>query len=79
MASTSSRTCDADTSTAFFSSGVSAISKTFSTPPAPSCTGTPTYRPLSPYSPSRYAAAGSTVLRSYRYASAICSAEDAGE
>src|SRR5581483_9217651 len=42
VASTSSRTCEAETASACFSSGVSAISKTFSTPPAPICTGTPT-------------------------------------
>ena len=42
IASTSSRTCDADVSSAFRSPSVSAISMTRSTPPAPSWTGTPT-------------------------------------
>lgn len=42
VASTSSWTCDTDTATSFFSCSVSAISRTFSTPPAPICTGTPT-------------------------------------
>src|SRR6185436_13855088 len=40
-APTSSATWLADTSTCFFSSAVSGISITFSTPPAPICTGTP--------------------------------------
>src|SRR5205809_4166187 len=42
IASTSSRTCAAEVSSAFFSSAPSAISITRSTPPAPICTGTPT-------------------------------------
>src|SRR5262249_50445905 len=42
VAPTSSCTCEAETSSAFFSSAVSAISIPFSTPPAPICTGTPT-------------------------------------
>lgn len=55
---TSSRTEAADLSSAAFSSGVSLISMICSMPRAPSFTGTPTNRPLMPYSPSRYAAQG---------------------
>ncbi len=50
---TSSRTEAADFSSAAFSSAVSLISMICSTPRAPSFTGTPTYNPLMPYSPSR--------------------------
>src|SRR5690242_19057199 len=42
-----------------------------SMPRAPSFTGTPTKRPLMPYSPSRYAAQGRIFLRSLMMASTI--------
>ncbi len=50
---TSSRTEAADLSSAAFSSAVSLISMICSMPRAPSFTGTPTNRPVMPYSPSR--------------------------
>src|SRR6267142_6195444 len=50
---TNSRTEATDFSSAAFSSAVSLISIICSTPRAPSFTGTPTYNPLIPYSPSR--------------------------
>ena len=50
---TSSRTEAADLSSAAFSSAVSLISMICSIPRAPSFTGTPTNRPVMPYSPSR--------------------------
>src|SRR4029077_42404 len=58
IACTSSSTWLTETRNCFCSSSVRAISITFSTPPAPICTGTPTYTPRTPYSPSRYAAHG---------------------
>ena len=50
---TTSRTAAADARSIFFSSAVSRSLTISSTPPAPSFTGTPMYRPLIPYSPSR--------------------------
>ena len=50
---TTSRTAAADVRSIFFSSAVSRSFTISSTPPAPSFTGTPMYRPLIPYSPSR--------------------------
>ncbi len=53
LASMSPRTEATDLSNIACSSALSLISSTFSTPPAPITTGTPTYRPLTPYSPER--------------------------
>ena len=44
----------------------------------PSFTGTPTYKPLMPYSPSRYAAHGSTFFLSFKIDSAISTAAAEG-
>ena len=45
-----------------FSSSLSSISITFSTPFFPIMTGTPAYKSLKPYSPFKYAAQGNFIF-----------------
>ena len=60
------RTADTDFLNAAFSVRFNETCTTRSTPPAPMTTGTPTYRPRTPYSPSRYAAQGRTRRLSFK-------------
>src|ERR1039458_1307432 len=73
-----SRTASALLCNAAVSSAVSFTSTTCSTPDDPSLHGTPTYNPLTPYSPSRYAAAGKIFFLSLRIASTISTTADDG-
>src|SRR5207302_10175599 len=69
---TTSRTASAEAASADCSSSVSSSSMISSTPPVPSLTGTPMYRPSIPYSPSSSAVQGSTRFWSSRIESTIC-------
>src|ERR1035438_1161165 len=73
-----SRTASALLCNAAVSSAVSFTSTTCSTPDDPSLHGTPTYNPLTPYSPSKYAAGCRSFFLSLRIASTISTTADDG-